>query len=141
MAAFKRQKQQAFTLIEMLIVIVIVGILAAIAYPSYQASAQKSRRADGKAAVVDAAALQEKFYFRENEYTSSVDDLNGATSTDGYYSVSIEQPCGSSSCFTMVATATGIQASDTDCAEFSMTHTGVRAAADSDGNDTTADCW
>ena len=51
---------RGFTLVELMIVVAIVAILAAIGYPSYQNSVQKSRRADGRAALQEAAARQER---------------------------------------------------------------------------------
>ena len=55
-------RPRGFTLVELLIVVAIIGILAAIVYPSYQDSVRKSRRADAKAVMAEAAQFMERFY-------------------------------------------------------------------------------
>jgi type IV pilus assembly protein PilE len=82
-----------FTLIELMIVVVIVGILAAIAYPSYQQYARETKRADAHAALLRIATLEEKFFSNNNTYTTSTTALgyaaNPAASNDGYWAISI----------------------------------------------------
>lgn len=125
---------KGFTLIEILIVVAIVGILAAVAYPSYQNSVQKSRRTDAKSALMDTAALQEKWYFQFNQYTTDIDALKGCDPADdceftpeGYYQVTITQPCGDTSCYTLTADAVGAQLGDTSCLAFTLTHRGDKS--------------
>lgn len=134
---------KGFTLIEIMIVVAIIGILAAIAYPSYQDSVQKSRRTDGKSVVVDTAALQEKWYFQHNKFTDDATDLGVTGSQDGFYTVNINQTAcsGDGTCFQVVATTTGAQTNDTVCTTFSMDHIGNKTAADNNANDTTSTCW
>ncbi len=57
-----------FTLIEMMIVVAIVGILAAIAYPSYQQHVRSSRRADAQAALSELAQFMERRFTENNGY-------------------------------------------------------------------------
>lgn len=59
-------KRRGFTLIELVIVVAIVGILAAIAFPSYQRYAVQSRRADAMGTVMAAAAAMERYKTRNN---------------------------------------------------------------------------
>jgi len=59
-AIFDMNKQTAFTLIELMVTVAIVGILASIAYPSYQDSVRKSRRADVKGVVLGLANAMER---------------------------------------------------------------------------------
>jgi prepilin-type N-terminal cleavage/methylation domain-containing protein len=54
--------QKGFTLIELMIAVVVIAILAAIAYPSYQDSVRKSRRADAKSALMEHAQFMERTY-------------------------------------------------------------------------------
>ena len=60
--------EHGFTLIELMITLAVVAILAAIAYPSYQDSVRKSRRADAKSVVLNAAQWMERFYTANNRY-------------------------------------------------------------------------
>ena len=62
------KRQRGFTLIEVMITVAIVAILAAIAFPSYQDSMRKSRRADSKNALTQAVANMERFYAQNNGY-------------------------------------------------------------------------
>lgn len=60
-----------FTLIELMITVAIVGILTAIAYPSYQSQIRKTRRADAEGAVTALAAAMERFYVTNGQYTKA----------------------------------------------------------------------
>ena len=62
---------KGFTLIELLIAIAIVGIIAAVAYPSYQDSVTKSRRTDAQAALMGFAQAMERFYTTEGTYAGA----------------------------------------------------------------------
>jgi len=62
------KKKQGFTLIELMIVVAIIGILAGIAYPSYQDSVRKSRRADAKGALLGFANAMERHFTETNSY-------------------------------------------------------------------------
>lgn len=59
---------KGFTLIELMIAVAIVGILAGIAYPSYQESVRASRRADAKGALLGFANAMERYYTENNSY-------------------------------------------------------------------------
>ncbi|MDD1620553.1 MAG: type IV pilin protein [Methylococcaceae bacterium] len=61
-------KQKAFTLIELMVAVVIAGILAAIAYPSYQESVRKSRRADVEGVLLNLANSMERHFTEFNTY-------------------------------------------------------------------------
>lgn len=65
-------KQQGFSLIELMIVVAIVGILAAIAYPSYQNYVLRSGRADGQAKLMEILQAQERFYSQNQTYTANL---------------------------------------------------------------------
>lgn len=61
-------KKNGFTLIELMIVVAIVGILAAIAYPSYQEYVARARRADAKTVLLEATQFLERFYTQNGSY-------------------------------------------------------------------------
>jgi type IV pilus assembly protein PilE len=69
-------RQHGFTLIELMITVAIIGILAAIAIPSYQDSVRKSRRADAQGALLSLANAMERHFTETNSY-------KGAAGTDG----------------------------------------------------------
>ncbi|GMQ92443.1 MAG: hypothetical protein BMS9Abin11_1773 [Gammaproteobacteria bacterium] len=86
-----RLQQKGFTLIELMIVVVIIGVIAAIAYPSYVNWSRQTRRSDAKEHLSRIAALEQKFFTECNAYTTN---LTGGTITGcnglGYQSNSLE---------------------------------------------------
>lgn len=132
--AASRHDARGMTLIELMIVIVVVGILAAIAYPSYQRQVQQTRRADGQAALLQAAQQLERCFTRFNAYNvgCNVDaDIQdgGLPSAEGWYLITnTNRGTGT---YTLQAAPQGAQASDR-CGNLTVTHTGARAPAD---------CW
>jgi type IV pilus assembly protein PilE len=81
-----------FTLIELMVVIAIVAIIAAVAIPTYQAQIRESRRVDAKTAVLDLAAREEKYFSLNNSYTASPANLGYAAAGSG---ANFPQPTGS----------------------------------------------
>jgi len=131
---------KGFTLIELMIVVAVVGILAAIAYPSYQDSIRKSRRADAKSALLELTQFMERNYTLSNRYDQ---DSAGAAvvlpftespkdGTTKYYNLSIAASAAQS--FTLSAAPKNAQASDA-CGTLSITNTGVKTASG------TGQCW
>ncbi len=90
-----QRRPTGFTLVELMIITVIVGILASVAYPSYREYVRRSIRAEGKALISDIAARMERFYFDNNRYTDDLEDLGypggTAESAEGHYSASLEE--------------------------------------------------
>lgn len=127
----RAHKALGFTLIELMIVVVVVGILVAVAYPSYQNQVRQTRRSDGKAALLNAAQQLERCFTRFNSYDNAgcavADALDdGIDSPEGWYVVS--DAVGAST-FSLVATPQNAQTSDTACGNLTLTHTGQRAAS------------
>jgi len=131
-------KATGFSLIELMIVVIIVGILMAISVPAYQGYVMRSHRTDAHSSLLDIAARQERFVAQNVvAYTTElVDDLNlaDANSSEGYYTLAVSNaPCANiANCYTIIATAVGNQANDTDCPAINY---------DSAGRKTPAACW
>ena len=128
------QKQRGFTLIELMIVVAIIGILATIAYPSYIAFVEKSRRGDAIATLADYRIAQEKWRANNISYAASTGALSlDSTSRDAYYDMTIVS-AGTTS-YSVTAEPTGVQ-SDDDCGSFGIDENGPDYTAGAD-----ADCW
>ncbi|MGE0484818.1 MAG: type IV pilin protein [Gammaproteobacteria bacterium] len=161
--------QGGVTLLELMIVLVIVGILAAIGYPAYVNFTDRARRADGRALLLEAAARQERYFFDNNSYTDDATDLGyvvGAggsgkrekscegkvCSAEGYYTLTIDD-CGgkSATCFIVQATpndnggdADKINFTDDEpgeCDVLSLDSRGAKGTSESTNADYVAKCW
>jgi type IV pilus assembly protein PilE len=146
------QTQRGVTLIELVVVMIIVGILAAVAIPSYRNYVLRSQRSDAKDALLALATQQEKFYLQCNRYADVIADapdcaafeLQGAaTSENGWYDLDTDADADPTLGFTATATAVAgeNQAQDSECEIFQVTNRGVRTAFDSGGTDNTVECW
>ncbi len=127
-----------FTLIELMIVVAVIAIISAIAYPSYTKSVQKSRRAEGKALLLDAANRQERRFGDSNKYTENMTQLgyaaDPAVSENGHYNVDSSSTSSTALLdFTLTATAIGVQAVDTACATMTINNLGQKTP--------TSGCW
>jgi len=133
-----RRHAHGFTLIELMIAVLIVGIIAAIAYPSYQQHVYKARRAEAKAAITDVAQKLERWYSNQLTY---VDGPTVPTQTPQYYSLAVNIVSTTQYTITATPIAGKAQAGDTQCASFKMNQSMIKSAKDNQGNDTTSACW
>lgn len=143
---------RGWTLVELLIVLAVLGILASIAVPLWQAQLQRVRRADAVTALMQLQQAQERWRMRHPDYTASLGSDGLAlsdVSRGGHYrlaaSVDADQPAQR---YELRATATGAQSSDADCRHLRLRVTGGTLTHDSGpdeqfGNDaaTNRRCW
>lgn len=123
--------KSGFTLIELMITMAIIGILASIAYPSYQDSVLKSRRADAKGALLGLANAMERHFTETGSYLGAAPGILPDDETATYYLLTIE--AATRSTYRLQATPTEVQSNDS-CGNLELLHTGEKLP-------TTAGCW
>ena len=141
-----RRAQRGFTLVELMITVAIIGILAAVAYPVYNSSVRKSRRADAKTALVDLAQREERFMSTGNKYSKTPSELGYPSGTTfpmnilsggkAYYTLDFPT-APTSTGFKATATPIGDQVKD-KCGSFSIEQSGAQTVS---GPAAAADCW
>lgn len=133
---------KGFTLIEVMIVVVIIGILAAITYPSYDEYVKRGNRTEGQAFLSDVAVRQERYFSQNNTYVTANTDaarkslgLSSAISPTSKYTLAIATVANDGG-YTLTANQ---QFSDTKCGNLSLNALGVKGRS---GTGKTLDeCW
>ena len=133
-----RKKMAGVTLMELMIVVVIIGILAAIAYPNYRQYAARAKRNEAKAALLQIATLQERFYLQNNSYTTDMTNLGFASSSNNISdseSYSINVTAADANDFTAVATYQNTDEEASKCKTFQIDGSFAKSSAPD------TECW
>ena len=141
---------RGFTLIELMIVLAVSSILAFIAFPAYQDSVRKARRADAAAGLMRLQQLQDRHRGQQPAYASAVASMPGsppAVSPDGLYALTVEQAGPSGYKMLATAQASSSQYGDVNCrslrvtmANGTLTYSSLNAAGVEDTTNANR-CW
>lgn len=124
-------RSKGFTLIEVMIAVAIIGILAAIAYPSYVEYTKKTRRAEAAAVLFEAAQVAERQFSRTGAYAGAPVPARSPITGDAIYNVVLANGAGTDGGYLITATAVagGVMAGD-DCATMTINALGQTTPAD-----------
>ena len=148
------RRARGFTLVELVVAMVIVAILASIAFSSYTNQVRKGRRVEAKTALLDLAGREERNLSATNAYTAVAANI-GYTGAfpivvgSGFYQVTATVPDPGQPApgptqpptFLLTATPVGVQIQDVTCSQYTVNNQGTQQAFDNGGTDTTTTCW
>lgn len=116
-------QRNGFTLVEVVVVLAVAGLLAAIAWPSLQSQLTRARRADATAALQRLEVAQARHHAQHGLYTADPRALGAAAaarSPEGLYTIALAVGPGETYTAVARAAAEGPQARDADCAEITL---------------------
>jgi type IV pilus assembly protein PilE len=133
-----RKYMRGVTLMELMVVVVVIGILATLAYPNYRQFVARAKRTEAKSALLQIASMQERFYLQNNTYTTDMTNLGFANaanqpSDSGTYVINVTDADANG--FTAAAQYQIADEEQGKCATFQIDGAGVKSSAP------LADCW
>lgn len=145
------KQTHGFTLIEAMIVVAVIGILAAVAYPSYTEYVARGRRAQAQTALLEAAQFMQRFYASNGRYDKDVNDSPIAlenslarvpreTGTTQTYAISLDTTKLAANKFTLQAQRMGAMAND-KCGTFTIDEIGLKGLSGQVNGIQVNDCW
>jgi type IV pilus assembly protein PilE len=134
-----RHFERGFTLIEMMVVVAIIAILSAVAWPSYLKHVAKTNRVAAQGCLAEYANYMERYYTSNLRYDQTA---AGVANADPHMDCQSQiarnytlAPASTSTSFTITATPTTVQLNrDAVCGTLTLNHRGSRTP-------TTAGCW
>lgn len=140
------KRMRGVTLVELMVVIAVIGTLAAIAVPTYRRYLIRSQRSEAKIALMQLQTAQEKFYLQNNTYTNNLTAASPAglglpaTSETMKYDITIPTlaPDGQSYTAQAAPRPGGGQTDDTQCVNYTINERGVRGVSGPSGPEF---CW
>lgn len=132
------QSNQGFSLLELMIVVMVLGIIAAIAYPSYNNYVERANRSEGQAFLLDIAAKQERYRSQNNSYittTANITNMGGKLSSEtGKYNLTVGVGGSDDGGYKLTASPTF---NDSKCGNLILNARGERDVSSGDK----AECW
>ena len=130
--AFYSFRSSGFTLIELMIVVAVVAILAAIAIPSYSRYVLRANRSAVEQVMLDVATAEERYMIDNRSYAASQSSVGYTTWSDtvsSNYTITITPNAGPPPTFTITAAPQGNQVNDTTCGTLTYTSNGNKSPA------------
>ena len=133
------QQQRGFNLMELMVAVAIVGIIVAIAMPSYQGHIQSTRRVTATSCLTELGQLMERSYITTMAYAQSLPATSCQNELADFYTLTLEDK--SATTFTLKATPKGSQEKDTSCGVLTLNQAGSKTAKGSTDQALIRQCW